>query len=57
METLMSVGYELMIGAFALAILFVLFGVRAPAERGGGCGSCTGECGGGGCTLDAELSE
>lgn len=57
MESLMSVGYELMIGAFAMAILFVLFGLRAPAEGGGGCGNCTGECGSGSCTLEGEMSE
>lgn len=41
-----------LLGALAMAGLFVLFGVRAPAERSGGCGTCAGDCGS--CALDPE---
>jgi hypothetical protein len=43
---------EYLVGALAMAALFTLFGLRAPAEGSGGCGSCSGECGT--CSLDHE---
>jgi len=43
---------QFLVGGLAMAGLFILFGLQAPAERSGGCGSCGGECGS--CSLDAE---
>lgn len=43
---------QYLLGALAMAGLFVLFGLRAPAEKSGGCGNCAGECGS--CSLDSE---
>lgn len=43
---------EAAVGALAMAGLFILFGLRAPAERSGGCGSCSGDCGS--CPMDHE---
>ncbi len=43
---------ELITGAAAMALLFVIFGIRAPAEGQGGCGSCAGNCDT--CTLETE---
>ena len=54
-ETFMGMAFELMVGALAMACIFVLFGLRAPAESGGGCGSCAGDCGS--CPIDAEVGE
>jgi hypothetical protein len=49
---------EYLVGALAMAGLFILFGLRAPAETSGGCGSCAGECGScateGSCSVDVE---
>ena len=43
---------EAVVGALAMAGLFMWFGLQAPAEGSGGCGSCSGECGS--CPLDDE---
>ena len=43
---------EVLLGAATMAGLFVLFGLRAPAERSGGCGSCSGDCAS--CSVDGE---
>jgi hypothetical protein len=43
---------EVLLGAATMAGLFVLFGLRAPAERSGGCGSCAGDCVS--CSVDGE---
>ncbi|HSG49658.1 MAG TPA: hypothetical protein VLA43_17685 [Longimicrobiales bacterium] len=43
---------QYMVGALAMAALFLLFGLRAPAEKSGGCGNCAGECGS--CPVDHE---
>lgn len=45
---------EYLLGALAMAGLFILFGMRAPAEKSGGCGSCAGECGS--CAVDGSCS-
>ena len=43
---------EMLVGAAAMALFFVVFGLRAPAEGQGGCGSCGGDCGS--CSLEPE---
>ncbi|UCC26141.1 MAG: hypothetical protein JSU98_03360 [Gemmatimonadales bacterium] len=52
-EVLMQVPFaEVVLGAAAMAGLFVVFGLRAPAEGSGGCGSCAGDCGS--CVMEEE---
>lgn len=52
-EALMNVPFvEVVVVAVAMAGLFVVFGLRAPAERSGGCGSCAGDCGS--CVMEDE---
>ncbi|MDT8340297.1 MAG: hypothetical protein RQ751_02185 [Longimicrobiales bacterium] len=46
---------ETLLGVVAMAGLFLLFGLRAPVEEGGGCGSCAGDCGS--CPRDLEEEE
>ncbi|MEJ2539967.1 MAG: hypothetical protein P8188_08365 [Gemmatimonadota bacterium] len=42
---------EVLVGVFATACLFALFGLHG-GTRSGDCGSCSGHCGS--CTLDQE---
>lgn len=43
---------EYVLGALVMAGLFLVFGLRAPAEKSGGCGNCAGDCGS--CSLERE---
>ena len=48
------------VGMAGMALLFVVFGLMAPAdgrEDGGGCGGDCGSCGGGACAADLELEQ